>query len=69
MDHLLDRWLSTKEIYTYFGVSSDTVYRWVATHEMLFHRMGCLFKFKISEIDAWDRAGGATPNSRKTIRK
>jgi excisionase family DNA binding protein len=42
------------------GVSSDTVYRWVETHEMPVHRMGRLLKFKISEIDAWVKAGGAS---------
>lgn len=60
MNEMTDRWLSVKEICSYMGVSSDTVYRWVETHEMPVHRMGRLFKFKISEIDAWVKAGGAS---------
>jgi len=59
MNEMTDRWLSVKEICSYMGVSSDTVYRWVETHAMPVHRMGRLFKFKISEIDAWVKAGGA----------
>ena len=60
MKEMSDRWLSVKEICSYMGVSSDTVYRCVETHEMPVHRMGRLFKFKISEIDAWVKAGGAS---------
>jgi excisionase family DNA binding protein len=40
MNEMTDRWLSVKEICSYMGVSSDTVYRWVETHEMPVHRMG-----------------------------
>ena len=65
MNEMSDRWLSVKEICSYMGVSSDTVYRWVETHEMPFHRMGRLFKFKISEIDAWVKAGGASRKPHK----
>lgn len=60
MNEMNDRWLSVKEICAYMGVSSDTVYRWIETHEMPVHRMGRLFKFKITEIDAWVKAGGAS---------
>ena len=60
MNEMSDRWLSVKEICSYMGVSSDTVYRWVETHEMPVHRRGRLFKFKISEIDDWVKAGGAS---------
>jgi excisionase family DNA binding protein len=65
MNEMSDRWLSVKEICSYMGVSSDTVYRWVETHEMPVHRMGRLFKFKISEIDAWVKAGGASRKQQK----
>ena len=54
MNEMTDRWLSVKEICSYMGVSSDTVYR-----------MGRLFKFKISEIDAWVKAGGASRKLQK----
>ncbi len=65
MNEMIDRWLSVKEICSYMGVSSDTVYRWIETHEMPVHRMGRLFKFKISEIDAWVKAGGASCKRKK----
>ena len=65
MNEITHRWLSVKEICSYMGVSSDTAYRWVETRIMSVHRMGRLFKFKISEIDAWVKAGGA---SRKRLK-
>jgi len=65
MNYLLDRWLSIKKICVYLGVSDDTVYRWVKTHEMPTSKMGQLFKFKISEIAAWVKAGGASRKQQK----
>ncbi len=65
MNYLLDRWLSIKKICVYLGVSDDTVYRWVKTHEMPTPKMERLFKFKISEIAAWVKAGGASRKQQK----
>ncbi len=65
MNEMTDRWLSVKEICKFMGVSSYTVYRWVETHEMPVHRMGRLFKIKISEIDAWVKAGEASRKQQK----
>lgn len=65
MNEMNDRWLSVKEICSYMGISSDTVYRCVETHEIPVHRMGRLFKFKITEIDAWVKAVGASRKQQK----
>lgn len=67
MNEISDCWLSVKEIYSYMGVSSDRVYRWIETHSMPVHRVGCLFKFKISEIDAWVKAIGACRKKQKSM--
>lgn len=69
MDHLQDRWLSIKEICAYLGVSDDTVYRWIKSHDMPTHKMGRLWKFKINEIDEWVKTGGATLKSIKSRAK
>lgn len=55
-----DRWLSADEICRHLGVSKDTVYKWIDKHDMPAHRMGRLWKFKVSQVDAWIEAGGAT---------
>lgn len=57
-----DRWLSVEEICKYLGVSNDTIYKWIDKKKMPAHRMGRLWKFKISEVDSWVKAGGASKN-------
>ncbi len=50
-----DRWLSVEEIAVYLGVSRDTIYTWVGKTNFPAHKVGRLWKFKTSEIDAWVR--------------
>lgn len=54
-----DRWLSVDEIAQYLGVSKDTVYAWITGKGMPGHKVGRLWKFKLSEIDNWVRSGAA----------
>ena len=54
-----ERWLSVEEIMGHLGVARDTVYRWIDTKGLPAHRLGKLWKFKVSEVDAWVRSGGA----------
>ena len=44
---------------THLGVARDTVYRWIDQKHLPAHRVGKLWKFKISDIDEWVRSGGA----------
>ena len=55
-----DRWLSVEEIALYLGVSRDTIYSWVGKMDFPAHKVGRLWKFKTSEIDAWVRKKDAT---------
>ena len=60
-----DRWLSVEEIAVHLGISKETVYRWLERRKIPAHRIGKLWKFQTSEVDAWIRSGGATSrNSR-----
>ncbi len=54
-----NRWLSVDEIAAYLGVKRDTVYKWLTRRGMPAHKVGRLWKFKMSEIDEWVRSGKA----------
>lgn len=51
-------WLSADAIAEHLGVTKDTVYAWIAEKRMPAHKVGRLWKFQTSEVDAWVRAGG-----------
>jgi excisionase family DNA binding protein len=53
------RWYSVNEVASHLGVAIDTIYRWIERKKLPAHRVGRLWKFKISEVDAWVRSGGA----------
>jgi excisionase family DNA binding protein len=40
-----------EEIAEHLGVSKDTVYRWIADKQMPAHKVGKLWRLKISEVD------------------
>jgi len=63
MNEMEDRWLSITEICKHLGVSNDTVYKWIDKHGMPAHRMGRLWKFKKSQVDAWVESGGAAESA------
>ncbi len=54
-----ERWFSVEEIMAHLGVARDTVYRWIERKGLPAHRVGKLWKFKVSEVDSWVRSGGA----------
>lgn len=54
-----ERWYSLKEIMDYLGVSRETILSWIAKRNMPASKVGRLWKFKVSEVDAWVKAGNA----------
>jgi len=46
-------WVKVEEIAAHLGVSKDTIYRWIDERDLPAHKVGRLYRFKISEIDSW----------------
>lgn len=55
-----ERWVGVEDVATHLGVNKDSVYRWIEKVGLPAHRVGRLFRFKISEVDEWVRTGGAS---------
>ncbi len=67
-----ESWVAVDKVALHLGVAKDSVYRWIETKGLPAHRVGRLWKFKLSEIDEWVKTGGAgdseqgqTPDGRK----
>ena len=60
---IAEPWVSVDDIATHLGVAKDSIYRWIEKKGLPAHKMGRLWKFKISEVDEWVRAGGASTTS------
>jgi excisionase family DNA binding protein len=52
-------WVTLDDITRHLGVSRDTIYRWIDDRGLPAHKVGRLWKFKVSEVDAWVRDGKA----------
>ena len=53
-------WASVEDVAKHLGIARDTVYRWIDSKALPAHKIGRLWKFKLSEVDEWVRSGGAT---------
>ena len=54
-----ERWVGVEDVAAHLGVNKDSVYRWIEKMGLPAHRVGRLFRFKLTEVDEWVRAGGA----------
>jgi excisionase family DNA binding protein len=55
----IEKWASMDELRDYLDVSREAVLRWIKNRGMPAHKVGKLWKFKLSEVDEWIRNGGA----------
>ncbi len=63
-----ERWVGVDDVAAHLGVAKDSVYRWIEERGLPAHRVGRLFRFKLSEIDDWvrqDNEQEKAPNSVK----
>ncbi|MBC2768923.1 helix-turn-helix domain-containing protein [Pusillimonas minor] len=56
-------WVTAIDVARHLGVVKDTLYRWRERKGLPAHKIGRLWKFQLSEVDKWVRAGGADENA------
>jgi len=52
-----ERWVSVEDVASHLGVNKDSIYRWINNKGLPVHKVGRLFRFKLSEVDEWVRQG------------
>ena len=55
-----ERWVGAEDVAAHLGVNKDSIYRWIDKMDLPAHRVGRLFRFKLSEVDEWVKSGGAS---------
>ena len=54
---IAENWISITEAATHLGVKADTIRAWIKKTDIPAHKIGKLWKFKISELDEWVKSG------------
>jgi excisionase family DNA binding protein len=60
---MTEPWVSVDVLAQHLGVTKDSVYRWIERKGLPARKVGKLWKFKLSEVDAWVRAGAANTDT------
>lgn len=54
-----EQWVSVEQIAQHLNVKAFTIYKWLERKDMPAHKVGRLWRFKISEVDHWVFSGKA----------
>lgn len=55
--------VSVDEVAKHLGVVKDSIYRWIEGRGLPAHKVGRLWKFKLTEVDEWVRRRGGDPDA------
>ncbi len=56
-ENFSENWVSLEEAATHLGVTKDTIRNWIKKTDIPAHKIGKLWKFKLSELDLWVKSG------------
>ena len=62
-----ERWVGVEHVAAHLGVNKDSVYRWIDKNGLPAHRVGRLFRLKLSEVDEWVRAGRTSEIDNRSV--
>lgn len=52
-----EAWVGVTEAATHLSVTKETIRNWIKKKDIPAHRVGKLWKFKLSELDEWVKSG------------
>ncbi|MCC6931828.1 MAG: helix-turn-helix domain-containing protein [Deltaproteobacteria bacterium] len=53
-----EQWVSVEQIAQHLNVKTFTVYKWLERKSIPAHKVGRLWRFRISDVDQWIKFGG-----------
>ncbi len=56
-------WSILPDVAKHLHVSEDTVLRWIVKKKLPAHRVGRVWRFRLSEVDGWVCSGGDAKQS------
>lgn len=56
-ENYTENWIGIEEAANHLGVTKDTIRNWIKKTDIPAHKIGKLWKFKRSELDAWVKSG------------
>lgn len=57
IDNVNESWVGINEAAAHLGVTKDTIRNWIKRTDIPAHKIGKLWKFKLSELDKWVKSG------------
>lgn len=64
-----EHWVGVDDVAAHLGVAKDSVYRWIDERGLPAHRIGRLFRFKLTEVDEWVRQGNEPKQNRPSAKR
>ena len=55
-----EQWVSVEQVAAHLNVKALTIYKQLERKQMPAHKVGRLWRFKITEVDEWVRQGTAS---------
>lgn len=57
IDNVNESWVGINDAAAHLGVTKDTIRNWIKRTDIPAHKIGKLWKFKLSELDEWVKSG------------
>ena len=62
-----ESWVTAIDVAEHLGVAKNTIYCFRVRKDLPAHKSGRLWKFQLSEVDEWVRAGGVDADAEEQV--